>query len=799
MTVLRYLVLSSLLLSLSVANGNPVTTEDISVSGAMEPDEAKLSERAIANHFVWASGEMKDIKPEWIQSDLIGGILLDHPEENADLPPHISIALQIDEALQITTQEVSHINLKTLLAIEDENLRRDYLKWFEDKARSYGYDHLILPNRETTKAEFASLYKQMHALNADFFLPAEALNNTLDIKRKKFYDDDSLHLAKVIDATNFELFEKTLRKGPKKDQNTATDVQKHIQSLLRPNPAKQLSSSEEKSMFTNIWAQSIIPIQRQQDVLPLKSDTVAIWTSSLTFAAQMDLYFNTIQNIRFDEISINTPVVIDGRQNPMVALEKALEYAAHPIIWIGDLNLLPGLLPQAMLYTTGDFEALDHILPEMLYGSEPIIGSFKEAIPSYLTSYSFSKVSRQQLLGFSSPEWLEMDAALLDSIDWLADEMIHEYAAPGAQVLVAKEGKIVLQKSYGHLTYDSLMPVYNHTLYDLASLTKVTATLLATMKLNQEKKLLLDSTISYYLPGYKNTNKAKITIRQLLAHQSGLKSYMPFWKRSLNGDFVDIFYYKSQADAENDKRSYGYQPDPVMLDSMISWIQGSPLIAEENAPYKYSDIGFMILHQVIESITSQSIDDYLNQTFYQPLGMYATCFNPLNKGVELFDIAPTEYDYYFRDEQVWGQVHDRNAAVFGGVAGHAGLFSNAKDLALLLQMLLQDGLYRDQQFISPHTLGKFNTQYFANNRRGLGWDKPGKYNPNISPLANENSFGHTGFTGTMVWVDPAEELIFIFLSNRIFPDSNNKNLIKLDTRRRMHDLVYRSLRNHQRH
>ena len=167
----------------------------------------------------------------------------------------------------------------------------------------------------------------------------------------------------------------------------------------------------------------------------------------------------------------------------------------------------------------------------------------------------------------------------------------------------------------------------------------------------------------------------------------------------------------SYEDAADDKRSYGYQPDPVMLDSLIGWIQDSPLIAEENAPYRYSDIGFMILHQIIESITGQSIESYLSENFYQPLGMYATCFNPLSTGVELFEIAPTEYDYYFRDEQVWGQVHDRNAAVFGGVAGHAGLFSNAKDLALLMQMLVQEGNYRDQQFVSSRTLGKFNQQY----------------------------------------------------------------------------------------
>ena len=173
--------------------------------------------------------------------------------------------------------------------------------------------------------------------------------------------------------------------------------------------------------------------------------------------------------------------------------------------------------------------------------------------------------------------------------------------------------------------------------------------------------------------------------------------------------------------------------------------------------------------------------------------MHNTVFNPLAKNFELFQIAPTEYDYYFREEQVWGAVHDRNAAIFGGVAGHAGLFSTSRDLAILLQMLLQNGEYARQLYLSSHILDKFNQRQYSNNRRGLGWDKPGEFNPNISDLASNRSFGHTGFTGTMIWADPEHELVFIFLSNRIFPNSENKNLIKLDTRRRMQEVVYQSM------
>jgi CubicO group peptidase (beta-lactamase class C family) len=752
-----------------------------------------LSETALANHFIWVAGEIEEIEEEWIDHNLVGGVLLEQPAENIDFPSHISVALRIDETLKIFYNVSDQISLKTLLAIEDKALRLQFYSWLQVKSKSIGYDHLVLPLGNSSNDEYLTLFKEMLAIDSTFFIAGSQLSVNYATKRKKFYEKDTFSGIRIIEAQDFGRYEKTLKKGPRKKDSDILKVRKHLEYLQKPPDFEQLNHAEMLSLFRRIWSESIVPIQVEDHVFPIKNDTVALWTTNSEFASHMKRYFNTVQNVQYDHISPNAEVIIDGREQPMIALEKALELSSHPIIWIGDLNLLPGLQPKGVLFTEGNHAALDHILPEMLYGSEPIIGRFNLTGPSYLSDYSFHPVAKQKLLGFSDPEWMKMDLELLDSIDFLAEEMITEHASPGAQVLVAKEGKIVLQKSYGFLTYDSLMPVQHHTLYDLASLTKVTATLLAAMKLNQEKKLLLDGTLGYYLPEYQSTNKSNITIRQLLAHQSGLKSYLPFWKRSLKGDFVDVFYYKSKADAENDKRSYGYQPDPVMLDSLMEWIQRSPLIADANTTYKYSDIGFMILHQVIESITGQPIDDFLSDNFYEPLGMYATCFNPLNKGVELYDIAPTEYDYYFRDEQVWGQVHDRNAAVFGGVAGHAGLFSNAKDLALLLQMLLQDGIYRDRQFVSRATLGTFNEQYFANNRRGLGWDKPGVYNPNISKLASENSFGHTGFTGTMVWVDPDEELIFIFLSNRIFPDSNNKTLITLDTRRRMHDLVYRSI------
>jgi CubicO group peptidase (beta-lactamase class C family) len=254
---------------------------------------------------------------------------------------------------------------------------------------------------------------------------------------------------------------------------------------------------------------------------------------------------------------------------------------------------------------------------------------------------------------------------------------------------------------------------------------------------------------------------------------------------------LEPFYYRSEDAKEADKRSYGMQPHPALRDSLYSWIRSSSVRKE--AGYRYSDIGFMILQNIVESVTGLTLDQYVHQNFYDPLNLQRTIFNPNRRQVDNYLIAPTEYDYYFRDAQVWGEVHDRNAAILGGVAGHAGLFSTAKDLAIVLQMILQEGEYGGIKFFEKETLDTFNKYYFPGNRRGLGWDKPGDYNPSVSAFVSQESFGHTGFTGTLVWVDPTYDIVYIFLSNRIFPDSNNWRINKLETRRRIHDLIYKSL------
>jgi CubicO group peptidase (beta-lactamase class C family) len=754
-----------------------------------------IPSQTLANHFVWVESDDQHLNPEWINSSIIGGIYLTRPLESSlesiFNKTTFSVALQLDKSLKINTRD-DDPGLESLNALSDQQLIIQYAKFLIHKGRINGYDHLVLPELDENQMYLSETLDILHEVNPQFFLKKSTLTFDQDPRRKKFYENLASDQFHVIPIDRFEEFEKTLIKGPRKSLDLSTSISNHLRHLIQhPQP---MDDKSIRQLHQRIRKESVIPFRLDKEIFPLLTDTLAIWSRDISFVKELAVYFPVVVNLTYEKAPTNSYVILDARTQPMEALDVGLTIGKeNKIIWIGTTEVMMDIQPKALLILPELHPSLSHILPEMLYGSEPVTGQLKRAIPDFLADYNADAIPKFQLLGFASPEWLGMEKSVLDSIDLIADEMINEYASPGAQVMVVKEGKVVMDKNYGYITYDSLIAVQSNTIYDLASLTKVTATLLAVMQLDQGGLIHLDSTLGYYLPEYAETNKAKITIRQLLSHQAGLKSYLPFWKKSMKGDFIETFYYSNNDDEANDKRSYGNRPDPVMIDSLISWVKASPLITDDQPSYRYSDIGFMILHQVIESVSGMAMNDFLERTIYNPLGMYATCFNPMERGFELYQIAPTEYDYYFRDEQVWGQVHDRNAAVFGGIAGHAGLFSNSHDLALLLQMILQEGTYRRHQFLTPSTLHKYNQQYFADNRRGLGWDKPGEFNPNISEASSPRSFGHTGFTGTMVWVDPDEELIFIFLSNRIFPDAENKNLIRLDTRKRMHDLVYRSM------
>jgi beta-N-acetylhexosaminidase len=387
----------------------------------------------------------------------------------------------------------------------------------------------------------------------------------------------------------------------------------------------------------------------------------------------------------------------------------------------------------------------------------------------------------------------------LQVIDSICKSAIAKEAFPGCVVLVAKDGKVVYDKAFGYLTYEKKEPVYTETIYDLASVTKICATTMAVMKLYDERKLDIQNTLGYYLPWVRGTNKESIKIWDVLLHQAGLKAFIPFYKETIDSLHGGIPLYSIYAWKQDSSHHIRVAENLFMrndwMDTIFSRILASNV--ETQKKYIYSDNDFIFMGKIVEAITGESLDQYVKKTFYDPLYMNTTGFKPRNS-FPIDRIAPTENEQIFRKQVIRGDVHDPGAAMFGGVAGHAGLFSDAYDLAVLEQMLLNGGTMNGQQFLKKETIDYFTAYHSDISRRGLGFDKPEKNNsalkdpyPCIS--ASPQTFGHTGFTGTCVWVDPKSNLIFIFLSNRVNPSGDNVKISSLSVRGGIMEAIYKAM------
>ena len=385
----------------------------------------------------------------------------------------------------------------------------------------------------------------------------------------------------------------------------------------------------------------------------------------------------------------------------------------------------------------------------------------------------------------------------LNKIDGIALDAIKKGATPGAVVLVARNGKIVFQRAYGSMSYDKKEPVTLDAVYDLASVTKISATTLSIMKLYEEGKLDLDKTLGDYLSWTKGFDKADLKIKNILLHQAGLVSFIPFYRETLekSGQLKPGYYSSTRNATYNIRVAENMYMPAARIDSMYQKILTSKLGPANT--YVYSDNDFIFLGKVVEDITGKSLDEYTQKTFYTPLGMSTTGFKP-REHLPLNQIVPTETETYFRLQQIRGDVHDPGAAMFGGVAGHAGLFSNASDLAKLYVLLLNGGKLNGIRLLKKETIDYFTAYHSLISRRGLGFDKPEKdnassKNPYPSKSASDLTFGHTGFTGIGVWADPKYNLVYIFLSNRVNPTSENNKLGTMNVRGNIQEIIYQSI------
>ncbi len=479
---------------------------------------------------------------------------------------------------------------------------------------------------------------------------------------------------------------------------------------------------------------------------------------------------------------------------------------------------------QSVLVAYDDHPVIQDYAGQLLFGGIPAKGRLPVTASESFIAGSSIKTEKIRLK-YSVPEEVNANRTMLAKADSIINEAINIKATPGCQVLAAKDGVVFFHSAAGHHTYQHKIPVNHFDLYDLASVTKIIATLPVIMHLQEEGQFDIDNELSDYLETLTNTNKESLVIKDILAHQGRLKPWIPFYRkyielleegehifsRTFNYDhpfildkhlflnrnykFRDGIFSFGQDDQYRIKVADHFYMNEAYIDTMYSMITESGLLDEKK--YAYSDLGYYYLYRIIENIIQKPVEQYVNDQYYAPLGMNRTSYLPLQRYSKRM-IIPTQNDNIFRKQLVHGHVHDPGAAMMGGVCGHAGVFSNANDMAKMMQMYINGGVYGGTRFFDTTSINFFTSAPFMDNdnRRGIGFDKPEPDPDKIGPTCrclSLKSFGHTGFTGTMVWADPVENIVYVFLSNRIHPDEENLLLVKEDIRTEIQKMIYKSL------
>jgi beta-N-acetylhexosaminidase len=435
------------------------------------------------------------------------------------------------------------------------------------------------------------------------------------------------------------------------------------------------------------------------------------------------------------------------------------------------------------------------VLADLLFG----VSSFKGKIP---VSNNFFKVNhgltfnKKNIIGFSRPSYEGFDTARLSYLDSIAKNAIDSMMTPGIQMLVSRKGKIVYNKSFGYHTYEKVNKLENNHVFDLSSITKILATMPLVLQEFDNKNISLETNLSELFPKKKLNEKGSISIKEMLSHYARLRPWIPFYEETLNRkEKPKSRFYKS-----NSKSTFSTRVSENLFlksnyrEKIFKSILDSEL--RDTLEYKYSDLPFYFLKFWFEDLYNKPLNILANEKIFEPLGLKRTMFNP-HESISLEEIVPSERDDFFRHSKLHGYVHDEGAAMLGGISGHAGLFSNAYEVAIVLQAMIQKGSYNNQRLFSENSFNTFNYCYYCDNdnRSGVGFDKPqveGKHGSTFGGVSM-NSFGHYGYTGSIAWADPDEEIIFIFLSNRTYPTRENTLLQTSNIRTRAQEIVYKSL------
>ncbi|MFV8365804.1 glycoside hydrolase family 3 N-terminal domain-containing protein [Flavobacterium sp. XS1P27] len=602
------------------------------------------------------------------------------------------------------------------------------------------------------------------------------LNNYKPIVTENLYND--LNASENI-ALQYELYEDAITVL----KNTAAVLP--IKNLEKQKIAYVKIGEDNNDAFVSTlkkYAEVTVVADTNLDSLqvklqPFTTVIIGYHKSDVAFRND-DLKSNQLFKINF--LAKNNNVILDVFAKP---------YSLLPITNFDDIE---GLVVSYQNSTIAQI-----VSAELIFGAIEAKGKLPVSINTSFKVNDGLATEKLNRLGFTTPENVGMNAEILSKIDGIANKAINGKMTPGIQVLVARKGKVIYQKSFGHHTYDKTIKVQDSDIYDVASLTKILATLPNVMLQYDKQKINLETTLGTMSPIFKDSNKANINFKDLLSHYAGLAAGIPFYKATIDkSKFPSEVYFRKTSEEQFSKR----MTDSLFIrndfsDTIMKMIVKSKLSLKKE--YKYSDLTFMILKDYLEKTTGKTLDVLIQENFYRSLGMNNSSFNPLGK-FNKNRIPPTETDTYFRHQLLQGYVNDLSAALEGGVSGHAGVFSNAMDVAKIMELYLQKGNYGNQQYFSEKTFEDFNTCYFcaAGNRRGVGFDKPqlGAEGPTCG-CASMTSFGHTGYTGTMAWADPETQIVYVFLSNRTFPIAGENRLSKENIREDIQKVIYEAIMN----
>lgn len=543
--------------------------------------------------------------------------------------------------------------------------------------------------------------------------------------------------------------------------------------------------------------------------------------SGSTFLETMNKYYKVTQ-IKAKDIAAykkelaNYNLVIIGLHKSNESPWKGHTFSKNELFWMEEISRLRTsntiltvfTKPYALLDVL-NFDTMDGVVvayqnseiaqekaAEAIFGAIGANGKLPVSAHTEFPVGTGVKLESLQRLGYSIPERVGMSSEQLALVDTLVRQGLDSLMYPGAQVLVARRGKVIYNKSFGKPTYSSDQIITEESVYDLASLTKILSTLPLIMKMEEEGKIALNDTFKDLIPGYADTELKDVTVLKALSHYGRLPAWIAFYIDTLTKDRKPSpeFYSSNPSEAFPYKVAEHLYLTRSYKDSIYNRIGRQSLKSNR---YRYSDLAYYVFKEYIEKTYQRPIDELVDEYFYRPMGLQRTTFNPLKK-ISKEEIVPSEEDDYFRYQTVQGYVHDMGAAMQGGVGGHAGLFSTANEVAKIMQMYLQGGFYGGERFLNERTIKKFNTCYFCNNdvRRGVGFDKPqlAESGPTCGCVSRK-SFGHSGFTGTYTWADPDAELVYVFLSNRTYPTATNTLLIKSGLRTRIQQAIYDSIIN----